>query len=55
MGKRDKQMNVRVEADFLTALDEIRAMTLPIPTTSDILHDLVYRERDRLKKQKGRK
>lgn len=58
--KKDRdQINFVVDADVRLAIDEIRAMSRPIPTISQVLRDAVLEKRDRLRKkiadQEGKK
>lgn len=50
MSKR-KQINVRLEEDVLTAIEDIRLLSRPIPTVSDVIRAAVLDQRDRIKRK----
>jgi hypothetical protein len=46
-----KQINVRVDADVLAAVEDIRAMSRPIPSVSEVVRVAILERRDRVRKQ----
>lgn len=54
--KTDKrqQINIRVDADFLRAVDEIRRMTAPIPSVTEAIKNAVFAHRDHLRRRTER-
>lgn len=46
-----KQINIRVDQEFLDAVDDIRAMTRPVPNLSEAIRDAVIETRNRLKRK----
>lgn len=45
----DRKMQLRYDAQFEEALDEIRRSLSPIPTSSEVIRDAVFRRRDQLR------
>jgi Arc/MetJ-type ribon-helix-helix transcriptional regulator len=50
MGDR-KQINVRLDADTLAAIDDIRAMSRPFPSVSEVVRVAILERRERVRKQ----
>jgi hypothetical protein len=50
-----KQINVRLDEEVLTAIEDIRSVMRPIPTVSEVIRIAILNERDRLKKKAGAK
>jgi Arc/MetJ-type ribon-helix-helix transcriptional regulator len=46
-----KQINVRVDADVLAAIEDIRAMSRPIPSVSDVVRVAILERRERVRRQ----
>ncbi len=53
MDKR-QQINVRLDAETIAAIDDIRAMTRPIPTMSEVIRAAILHERDALRRRTER-
>jgi hypothetical protein len=46
-----KQINARVDADVLAAIEDIRAMSRPIPSLSEVVRVAILERRDRVRRQ----
>jgi hypothetical protein len=46
-----KQINVRVDAEVIAAIDDIRAMSRPIPSLSEVVRVAILERRERVRKQ----
>jgi hypothetical protein len=50
-GMDRKQINVRVDAEVIAAIDDIRAMSRPIPSLSEVVRVAILERRERVRKQ----
>lgn len=46
-----RQINVRLDDDVLAAIEDIRAMSRPIPSMSEVIRVAILKERDALKRK----
>lgn len=50
-GMNRKQINVRLDDDVLAAIDDIRAMSRPIPSSSEVIRAAILKYRDALRQK----
>lgn len=53
--KRPDQINVVIDAEIRQAIDDIRALTRPVPNVSDVVRGAILEKRDRLVKAEERR
>lgn len=53
MGGGLRQINIRVDDEFLAAIEDIRAASRPIPTVTEAIRAAVFAYRDRLKRERA--
>lgn len=51
---RRKQINVRLDEDVLTAIEDIRGVMRPIPSQSDVIRQAILQMRERVVKKVAR-
>lgn len=51
MSNDRKQINVRLDAETLEAIDDLRSMMRPIPSMSEVIRMAILNERDRAKRK----
>lgn len=53
--KRPDQINVVIDAEIRQAIDDIRALTRPVPNVSAVVRGAILEKRDRLVKAEERR
>lgn len=48
---KQKQLNIRVDDEFMSAMDDIRSSRRPIPSIADVIRDLVIEKRDAMRRK----
>jgi metal-responsive CopG/Arc/MetJ family transcriptional regulator len=48
--RKSRQLNIRLDDDVLDALEDIRVMSRPIPSRSEVIRRAILAERDRVRK-----
>jgi metal-responsive CopG/Arc/MetJ family transcriptional regulator len=48
--RKSRQLNIRLDDDVLAALEDIRVMSRPIPSRSEVIRRAILAERDRVRK-----